>query len=124
MINRNKITPETCRQHPEIVFVFGDNLIQKGKAGQACIRDEPNAFGIPTKRLPSMSEHAFFSDQPDELCAVVQSLTFLLGLSESRRIVFPMELGTGLAKMPEKSPKIHEFLVDSVEEHFDQEINK
>ena len=43
-------------------YLFGDNMIGKGMAGQAIIRGLPNAFGIPTKNLPAMTEQSFFTD--------------------------------------------------------------
>jgi len=49
----NLLSPEICRLHKNALFIFGDNLQGWGKGGQARIRDEPNAFGIPTKRLNS-----------------------------------------------------------------------
>ena len=52
---------DLCKNNPNAFIVFGDNLICKGKAGEAIIRDEINAFGVPTKRLPSMDSHAFLA---------------------------------------------------------------
>lgn len=96
---------DLCRLFPEHVFVFGDNLLRRGKAGQAVIRDEPNAFGIPTKRYPAMRDGAFFSDQEDEVDAVVQSLRDLWVFAKGRKVLFPVKgLGTGMAKMKSKSP--------------------
>lgn len=56
-------TPKLLRANPEKVFTFGDNMKAFGKGGQAIIRDEPNAFGIPTKRYPSKDNWAYFSDK-------------------------------------------------------------
>lgn len=47
-------TPELLRANREKIYVFGDNMKRYGKRGQAVIRDEPNAFGVATKRHPSM----------------------------------------------------------------------
>lgn len=103
------ITAEMCRANPDEIFVFGDNLVGAGKrsgAGQAEIRDEPNSFGIPTKRAPSTKADAYFSDQPDEIEAVKARLRELYKLARTKRIVFPAAgIGTGRAKMAEKSPK-------------------
>lgn len=61
-------TPQLCQQYPDWLFLFGDNLAEKGKKGQAVIRDEPNAFGIPTKVKPTLENSAFFKDyQPVEI---------------------------------------------------------
>jgi hypothetical protein len=51
-----------CRRRPDLTFVFGDNLLGFGKGGQAIIRGEPNAFGVPTKRKPAMSPGSFFEE--------------------------------------------------------------
>lgn len=104
---------------PDKVFVFGDNLIRRGTAGQAVIRHEPNAFGVPTKRLPSMAANAFFSDQSDEREAVITALRDLYALGRSRIIVFPSSgLGTGLAQMSHRSPSIYEEMTRVLKEHF------
>jgi len=108
------------RTNKDKIFVFGDNLIGQGKGGQAIIRDEKNAFGIPTKRLPSMSEEAFFSDKEDERKAVLSKLRELYKLSKSGiEIVFPKDgLGTGLAEMHIRSPKLFKEMNDIIFEYW------
>ena len=99
----NHITTEMCKRFPVVIHVYGDNLLKKGKAGQATIREMDNAFGIPTKRLPSMAADAFFSDQDDEFEAVENALRQLYKLSKKHQITWPLAgLGTGMAKMEEK----------------------
>ena len=47
------ITREYVRANPDKIFLFGDNLEQRGLGGQAAaMRGEPNAVGIPTKKRP------------------------------------------------------------------------
>lgn len=96
------------RNHKDFIFVFGDNLIGDGSAGQAKIRNHPNAFGIPTKRLPAMTEDSFFSDKEDEEKEVLSRLRKLYALSlKGNTVVFPSDgLGTGLAEMEKRSPKL------------------
>ena len=53
---------DLVRKNPDKVFLFGDNLKGYGKGGQAIIRNESNAIGIPTKKAPSMDKTAFFTD--------------------------------------------------------------
>lgn len=98
-------TPELLRSYPNKIFVFGDNMKRYGKRGQAIIRDEPNAYGIATKRYPSMEDWAFFSDKEDEFDCVLNDLRGLYILSKTHTtIVFPKAgIGTGLAKMELKS---------------------
>ena len=85
---------EDCNNNPDKIYVFGDNLIHKGKGGQAIIRDCHNAYGIPTKRLPSMDSDSFFNDEFDEYEAVKSAIEKLIVLKHSRReiiFVFPNE---------------------------------
>lgn len=99
-----KYTNKVLSENQEKIFVFGDNMVRKGKGGQAVIRDCPNAFGIATKRYPSMNKDAFFSDQPDEFDVVMNDLRQLYKLSKSHTIVFPVGgIGTGLAQMEKRS---------------------
>lgn len=108
----NLITVETCKNNPNAIFVFGDNLIHKGKLGQAIIRDCPNAFGVPTKRLPSMNIGSFFSDKEDEINIVKEKLIFLWNEHLSgKEIILPVNMiGSGLANLKEKSPYIHSLV--------------
>lgn len=108
------LTPQLCRASADKIFVFGDNLVSKGKAGQAIIRDEPNAFGVPTKRLPSMSNDSFFSDQDEEYSLVRERLIELWILSaKGRQIVLPeREIGSGLAQLETRSPRIWAMIQD------------
>jgi hypothetical protein len=119
---------ELCRAHPDEIFVFGDNLAKKGKAkgaGQAEIRDEPNAFGIPTKVAPATTEDAYFSDKDDEMKKVRAALVELYKLGRVKRLVFPLDgIGTGRAKTAEKSPQIWAYLNKILEEHFGVENGK
>lgn len=117
------ITVEMCREHPDAIFVFGDNMKHVGKAagaGQAVIRDEPNAVGIPTKVAPANKPDCFFSDKDHEIQAVRDALAVLWTRSRGKTIVFPKDgIGTGRAKMKEKSPKAWARLNDILDAHFD-----
>lgn len=110
---------DICREYPYSIFVFGDNLDRSGRGGQAIIRYEPNAFGVPTKRFATMHDSAFFSDSECERQHVLMSLRELWGMAKHRDIVFPSAgLGTGLAKMPEKSPLIFSEMCEILLKHF------
>lgn len=112
----DKFSVELCREHPRKIFVFGDNLRRKGTRGQAAIRNEPNAFGVATKIAPLMSPPAFFEDNDQYLPVIADDLfkikTAYHGFdSPYTAIVFPtMGLGTGLAKLQEKSPTMWDGL--------------
>jgi len=103
-------TEAIVKSFPDKIFVFGDNLVRRGKGGQAIIRDLPNTFGIPTKRIPSTHIKAYFSDQQDEVNAVVDALLELKKMWEAgSTLVFPKQgFGKGLAKMNMYSPALYE----------------
>jgi hypothetical protein len=115
----NDLNVKLCKENPEKIFVFGCNLAGYGTAGQACIRKEPNAFGIPTKRYPSMEAGSFFTDRDCEREHVLKALRELYSLAKRRTIVFPSKgIGVGMAKMRETSPKLFAEMNDILLKHF------
>lgn len=124
LLRIDRLTVESCRKDPGALFLFGDNLVGTGKAGQAIIRDEPNSLGIPTKRAPSMKPSAFFADRLLEAKAVLDALCAVQEeLRRGRKVYVPSAgLGTGMAKLPEKSPLIFAMLegfITSMEEQWE-----
>ena len=114
-----KYTSELLSENQEKIFVFGDNMKRYGKRGQAVIRSEPNAFGIATKRYPSMDNWAFFSDKDDEFDCVLDDLRGLYILSKRNTIVFPAAgIGTGLAEMEKRSFAIWSKMNSILKDYF------
>lgn len=60
------ISKEFLNDHPEVIFVFGDNLTRRGKGGAAALRDCPNTYGFITKKYPSNNDDAFFTPEEYE----------------------------------------------------------
>lgn len=111
-------SPALLRQFSEEIFVFEDTMQRKGKTGYAVVREESNAFGIPTKRLATKSVNAFFNDQPDEVEAMVKALRELYKAAAGKTLVFPTE-GFGVAgKLEEKSPEAWAKLQSILKDHF------
>jgi len=107
-------TPALCRKNPKCYFVFGDNWQRWGKAGQAAIRDEPNAVGVPTKRFPSRIKAAFLSDaQYSTNVALIEDA--IRRLSKNAVVYVPRKIGRGLAKLHEKAPKTYAYLCARLE---------
>lgn len=110
-----RYTRAEIQANPQNYYVFGDNLSQRGRGGQAkeC-RDEPNTVGIPTKRVPSMDESAFLSDVDyDTVKPIIQHRFRVLAehLSGGGDVVWPKDgVGTGLAQLPQRAPKIAAFI--------------
>ena len=93
---------------PEKLFVFWDNMIRRGYGGQAKeMRGEPNAIGIPTKKLPSMKEGSFLTDA-DHADWVGEVFGTILDLNDFEGvIVWPEDgIGTGRANLQNTSPLI------------------
>lgn len=109
------IVREDLKNNSDKIFLFGDNLIGKGYGGQAKeMRDEPNAIGIPTKKLPSNGSDAFFSDGDLEINKHHINKAFSK-IPEGRIIVIPSAgLGTGLAQLDVKAPKTYAYLLECI----------
>jgi hypothetical protein len=110
------ITRAFVREHRDRIFLYGDNLARQGFGGQAAaMRGEPNVVGIPTKKLPSNSKNAFFTDAEFEQnkAAIDQAFERLTLVSTSREqvIVIPANgLGTGRAQLENRAPLTFAYL--------------
>lgn len=114
-------TPELLNSNPDDIYVFGDNVWRIGKAGQAAIRDESNAFGVATKYYPSSSKSSYFTDENGiGHHVIVNDIKKLYQLySAGKTIVFPLNgLGTGLSQLPEKAPNLFNLLNAMLVEFF------
>ena len=118
------ITREYVRANPDKIFLFGDNLEQRGFGGQAAaMRGEPNAVGIPTKKSPKLSPDAFFTDDEFEQNKSAIDLAFAM-LAEAvtdstRSIVVPSDgLGTGRAQLKERAPRTFAHLQSRLKDLF------
>lgn len=106
-----KYTRAYIKAHPDWLFIFGDNMLRHGLAGQAAeARGEPNAIGIATKRKPSMETDAFLSDLDYEnwFAAEKPTMARLMKASQGgRTIIWPLDgIGTGLARLEKNAPSI------------------
>tara|TARA_X000000950_G_C13494255_1_gene489075 strand:+ start:144 stop:548 length:405 start_codon:yes stop_codon:yes gene_type:complete len=108
------------RENPNYLFVFGDNDIKKGKKGQAVIRDEPNALGIPTKKFPSFNISSFyydseFEDNKKKIDLAINNIIKNFMKKKYTRLVIPSNgLGTGLSKLNIKAPKTFKYLESKI----------
>lgn len=108
-------TIEDCHRNRHCLFVFGDNLLNYGKRGQAIIRDQPNTIGIPTKKRPGLQEGDFFTDNEyDQNIAIMEERKVqIINLVRSGcydYLVLPSSgWGTGLARLDEKAPRTYEY---------------
>lgn len=107
-------TIHTVRKYNNMMFIFGDNDIKVGKGGQAIIRDEPNAFGIPTKKYPNNNDTSFYTDleyekNKEKINAAINHIKS--NLHKFKGIVYPSsKLGTGLSQLDTKAPRTFRYL--------------
>jgi hypothetical protein len=111
-------TPNYLRSHSNIIFVFGDNLLRKGKEAQAIIRDLPNAVGLTSKRTPDHCPNAYMTGTDSDYADVTSDLALIEGLaSAGKQLVFPSTgIGTGLARLATTAPDLLSYI--------DSEISK
>jgi len=118
-VESNYYTTALLKANPDKIYVFGDNVTQTGKGGQAIVRDEENAFGIPTKSSPNTYEKAYFNDKMYEANISLINRAIEKIKADGRIIVLPKDgLGTGLAKTKEKAPDTYQYLKQRLLEEF------
>ena len=106
---------EDLRNNPDKIYIYGDNLERIGKKNQSIIRDEPNAYGIATKKSPSMGENAFFTDDEFEANKKIIDEDIAAIKADGRTIVLPEDgLGTGLAGLKNRAPKTFAYLEEQL----------
>jgi hypothetical protein len=116
------ISREFVRANRDRIFLFGDNLVGQGFGGQAAaMRGEPNCVGIPTKKLPSNSENAFFTDAELEqnkaaLDQVFEHLTRISTAPEQIVVIPANGLGTGRAQLESRAPLTFAYLQNRLAE--------
>ena len=84
--------------HPNVIFVFGDNTIRRGKKGGAVLRDHPQSYGFITKKYPNNNPSSFFYKDEYEkvLKKEITKLRKLIFTNKSK-IFLITKLGAGLA---------------------------
>ena len=110
IITRNKV-----KENPDVLYLFGDNLLRKGLGGQAKeMRGEPNTLGIVSKKYPSNKISSFYTDEDfyswlQVFSADIKNLAEKINNSQYKALVIP-QIGVGLADLPNKAPRIWKYL--------------
>ena len=105
------IARKDLKANPNKVYLFGDNIQEKGYGGQAKeMRGEANAIGIPTKKAPNMRSDAFFTDSEfnENKNAIDKAFN---KIPDDKEVVIPESgIGTGLADLKNKAPKTFKYI--------------
>jgi len=115
IVLEDKITPAMLDSKSQI-FLFGDNEQRKGKGGQAKVmRGHAKAYGIRTKRAPSMSESAFWTDKTYKSNIKMMADDFLAAFMAAsdgdHELVIPSAgIGTGMAQLKQRAPRTYKWL--------------
>lgn len=109
-VTSKHITVERCQAHPKNIYLFGDNTLGRGKAGQAVIRDEPNAVGIPTKKYPAMTAGSFLTDEEYEQNVALIDAAFDKIPATAKKVIVSHRIGCHLAMLPMKAPRTYAYL--------------
>jgi len=108
------IKRKNIEKNRDILFVFGDNDERKGYGGQAKeFRGEINSLGVRTKKSPSNSPEAFYTDvEYEENCLKIREDIDNI-IEESKKYVgtwITDRIGEGHADLPRKAPLTFDFL--------------
>ena len=115
-LHYGRFSIEECKENPDDLYVFGDNFKRYGKGGQAIIRDCPNTVGFASKRAPGRNNADFLDDTCQDLIrdefkrfhAIIETQ-----LKQGKTVWWPADgVGTGLAKMPERAPKLYQRMCE------------
>jgi hypothetical protein len=94
------ITKEYLRNHPNEIFVFGDNLQRAGLGGAAYLRNEPNTYGFVTKKLPNKKPASYY--EPQEYAEIyweeIDRLKKTI-IANPNKIYLISKIGAGLANL-------------------------
>jgi len=117
VLSHKVIDEKYLKDHPNHIFVFGDNIIRYGKGGAAKLRGEPNTYGFVTKKYPSNEDTAFFRpDEYTELFSQEKEKLENMIKSNPDKIFLISKIGSGLAN------KYH--IWENVIEHQIKELSK
>ena len=114
------ITRDKVKENPEVLYLFGDNLLRKGLGGQAKeMRGEDNTLGIISKKYPSNSLSSFYTDDDfytwlEVFSSDIKNLAEKINSGKYKALVIP-PIGVGLADLPNKAPRIWKHLKNTLD---------
>ena len=119
LLFQNLIERRDLTQHPDRLYLFGDNEARTGRGGQAgACRGFANAVGVATKRVPERTASAYWTDADyDRVIAIIdRDLAPVFDhVRQGGTVVCPASgLGTGLAELPSRAPRVFAYLRERI----------
>lgn len=122
LLRQQYITREDLRLNPQVIYLFGDNMLHVGLGGQAAeMRGQDNAVGIPTKWAPGADPEDYFYDDMSladwhaATYTIQHAFVFAYERAASMSgivIVSAAGLGTGLSDLQNKAPRLLKYIND------------
>jgi len=119
LLFQNLIERRDLTQHPDRLYLFGDNEARTGRGGQAgACRGFTNAVGVATKRVPERTDSAYWTDADyDRVIAIIDRdlAPAFDHVRQGGTVVCPASgLGTGLAELPSRAPRVFAYLRERI----------
>ena len=92
------ISAEYLNEHPDHIFVFGDNTLHKGLRGAAKLRYHDQSMGFITKKKPSLKPDAYYKPREYKKIFDVELSKLMDYIENNPKLTFMIsKLGSGLA---------------------------
>lgn len=92
------VTKKFLDEHPNAIFVFGDNTHRVGYGGAAILRDHPQTYGFITKKNPDNMDESFYRPESYRIDFLTYSVELQLFIEKNMDKTFYIsQLGGGLA---------------------------
>ncbi len=122
LLRPQRVTRDDLKANPTTLYVFGDNMARRGMGGQAReMRGKPNAVGVPTKWAPTRDSRDYFTDNDYDTNGRIANVLKIAfdrleaHLRSGHNVAIPADgLGTGLAELPTRAPRIHAYIEDRI----------
>ena len=108
------ITRTFIQKHPELTFVYSQDVARKGAFGQAahCV-SEPNCYPVSTCWKMCRSS-AYFQDS--QACEILRQLTLdLKNVPRDKPIILFPKIGEGFSRMKEFAPNMYQWLMNQLD---------
>lgn len=113
------VTEKFLDKNPDVIFVFGDNLLRKGKGGAAKLRDHPQAIGFITKKYPSRKDEAYYTIDDYWGTFQQESVKLIDAIERKKDKTFLVsKIGSGLANKHEIFDYYIKPFLESIEEKY------